>query len=571
MTRERPAIARQAPVVIVGSGAAGLACALALAPTPVVLLSKTAELAGGSSLLSQGGIAAAIGPMDSLDQHILDTLRTGAGLADPERVASMVAEGPDAVRWLLAAGFPADREAGGGLKLGREGAHSQARIVHAGGDATGQSLIATLANQVSRTPSIELMTATLAVDLLVEQGRIVGLLAYRQGHGWLVLATPSVVLATGGTGALWRETTNPAEATGDGLALAARVGAQFADLEFVQFHPTALLPKSAVEGARLPLLTEALRGAGARLLDQTGRPFMSDEDPLGDLAPRDSVARAIWRRRSAGESVFLDLRPALETQGERAFPLAVAQCRDAGFEPTSAPVPVTPAAHYHMGGVWTDGLGRSSVPGLWVCGEAASTGVHGANRLASNSLLEALSWARRVADALRRAPAPSRRGLPQALVSPVVSRRPPGNPLERVRDQLRAVMSRYVGIVRNGPGLSEAAGVLESLSREVESQASDGKADGWPDFQGVRTWSEVRNMVLAGRFVALAALKRAESRGAHFRSDCPRTHENWAYRQVLTLTDLEVARPATPEPLSHRDSGAQHGGLCTASCSQNPG
>ena len=571
MTGERPAVARQAPVVIVGSGAAGLACGLALAPTPVVLLTKTADLAGGSSLLSQGGIAAAIGPMDSLDQHVLDTLRTGAGLADPERVASMVGEGPDAVRWLLAAGFPADREAGGGLKLGREGAHSQARIIHAGGDATGQSLIATLANQVSRTPSIEVLTATLAVDLLVERGRIVGLLAYRQGHGWLVLATPAVVLATGGTGALWRETTNPTEATGDGLALAARVGALFADLEFVQFHPTALLPKSAVEGARLPLLTEALRGAGARLLDQTGRAFMSDEHLLGDLAPRDSVARAIWRRRSAGEAVFLDLRPALETQGEEAFPLAVTQCRDSGFEPTSSPVPVTPAAHYHMGGVLTDGLGRSSVPGLWVCGEAASTGVHGANRLASNSLLEALSWARRVADVLRRAPASSCRVLPQAPASPAVFRRAADNSLERIGDRLRVVMSRYVGIVRHGPGLSEAAGALESLSKEVESQASQGRAGASTDFQSVRTWSDVRNMVLVGRLITLAALKRAESRGAHFRSDCPRTQENWAYRQVLTLTDLEVARPAAPEPLSHRDGGAQHGALCTASCSQTPG
>lgn len=540
---ERKVAYRQAPVVVVGSGAAGLACALALAPTPAVILTKTAILEGGSSVLAQGGIAAALGPKDSPDQHATDTLAAGHGLSDPDRVNDMVRDGPSVIRELIAAGLPVDRRADGGLSLGREAAHSRHRIVQAGGDAIGRDLVATLLTLAAKAPSVEFLTATAAIDLIVKEGRIAGLLACREGDGWIVLDTPNVVLATGGIGALWQETTNPAEATGDGLALAARAGAELADLEFMQFHPTALVPRNNAGGdaarARLPLLTEALRGAGARLVDMRDDAFMQDEHPLGDLAPRDVVARAIWRRRSAGDPVFLDLRPALAGHGRHAFPQAIGLCREAGFDPTATPVPVTPAAHYHMGGVSTDAFGRTSIPGLRACGEVAATGVHGANRLASNSLLEALVFARRVAETILPGAVQPNRTASRGRFRPPALAPLHDDDLRKWKEQVRAVMSRHVGISRGGPGLCEATASLEHLQEAFDAQPGTG---GEADSGQIRAWSEARNMLLAGRLVAHAALRRAESRGAHFRSDFPQPREGWKHRQMLTIADLEPIR-----------------------------
>ncbi len=530
---------QQAPVIVVGSGVAGLACALALAPVPVILITKTTEFAGGSSLLSQGGIAAALGPTDSPRQHAADTLRAGGELSERHVVESVVRDGMEAVREIIAAGFRADRSPDGSLALGREGAHSRSRIVHARGDTTGPALVATLLDRVSRTPSIELLPATLALDLLVENGRIAGLFAYRSGAGPIVFATPSIVLATGGAGSLWLETTNPAEATGDGLALAARARAQLADLEFVQFHPTALIPRVRSAGARLPLMTEALRGAGARLLDARGIPFMSREHALGDLAPRDVIARAIWRRRSAGEPVVLDLRPVFANGGRDAFPQALALCREAGYEPLRAPVPITPAAHYHMGGVLADEGGRTSIPGLWACGEIASTGMHGANRLAGNSLLEALVSAHRVADALRRCATSRHERAPGTSASSLMLHQFGDEPLDALRERLRTLMSRHVGIIRHGAGLSSATAMLEQLQEEFEAQGSPASPDRQHEFERIRSWSELGNMLLVSRLVTLAALRRTESRGAHFRSDFPHSRENWMHRQIMSVADLE--------------------------------
>lgn len=517
-----PVAVRNAAVLVIGSGLAGLTVALQCAatgiPGPIVLVTKTAGLAGGSSVHAQGGIAAALAPGDRPAAHGADTIAAGAGLVDPGMADLLAREGAEQVGALAAAGLPFDRAADGALLFGREAAHGAARIVHAGGDATGRTLIAALAAQVLSTPAISVETGVLAVDLVVRRNRVSGVLAHGP-DGWIVYRAPRVVLATGGIGAAFARTTNPPEATGDGLALAARAGAPLADLEFVQFHPTALAePGGGCAGAGelrpAPLLTEALRGAGAVLVDAAGRRFMLALHPLAELAPRDVVARAIGRLIAAGQPVFLDLRPALRQRPE-GFPTVVALCRDAGFDPWTAPVPVGPAAHYHMGGVWTDADGRTGLEGLWACGEVACTGVHGANRLASNSLLEALVFGNRVARALL-----VNAGTVPAFPLPV----PPQVPREADAAQIaglvaaaRTILSDAAGLVRQGPGLQAAQRDLDriaaALARLPTAVATETGA--------VRRYYEALNIVLVGRLVVDAALAREESRGAHYRADFP--------------------------------------------------
>ncbi|MBI5111766.1 MAG: L-aspartate oxidase [Rhodovulum sp.] len=516
---------RDAGVVVIGSGLAGLTATLeaAAAPAlaPVVLLTKTAELAGGSSAAAQGGIAAAVGPGDDPEAHAADTVAAGAGLVDPAVALLVARDGAAAVRDLLARGLPFDRGPDGAPALGREGAHGAARILHAGGDATGRVLVAALAERVRAMPSVQVATAAFACDLVVADGRIAGVLAVdRDGFVWYRAAR--VVLATGGVGAIYRRSTNPPEATADGLALAARAGARLGDLEFVQFHPTALASgdaDAAGPGWRpAPLLTEALRGAGAVLRDDRGRAFMADEHPAADLAPRDVVARAIGRRVAAGRSVLLDLRPALAASPD-GFPTAVAACRAAGLDPFAAPVPVAPAAHYHMGGVITDTEGRTSIPGLWACGEVARTGVHGANRLASNSLLEALVFGRRAARDLAAVPGdvPASVVLPRpAVLGPEATAA-----IAAVVAELRAVMATRAGLVRTAAGLRAAVNDLAALAERLAAlptRSPEAMGSGFgPD--EVRRFGEARNMLLAARLIVAAALARPESRGAHWRDD----------------------------------------------------
>jgi L-aspartate oxidase len=536
-------------VAIVGSGVAGLACALALAPTPVLLLTKTAAPEGGSSVYAQGGIAAAVGNGDSAESHAADTVAAGCGTVDHHRALLLAREGADAVRSLIEAGVPFDLAREGTIALSREAAHSVARIVHAGGDATGRNLIRALLEMVMATPSVRVVTECFVVDLLRHDGRVSGLLAYRSNDGWVHVHANHVVLATGGIGTLWRETTNPVEGTGDGVALAARVGARLADLEFVQFHPTALLPAEYGDGSRLPLLTEALRGAGALLLDESGRRFMTEEHPLAELAPRDIVARAIARRAAAGERVLLDLRPALAAKGEAAFPTALTVCRRAGYEPLAAPVPVAPAAHYHMGGVVTGESGRTTVDGLWACGEVAMTGVHGANRLASNSLLEGLVFGQRVADDIRKASPTTTPASEPGRAMPL-ARALPAAEAEQIRRELRALMATHVGIVRSEEGLRAAAAGLAALQSRFEDLQAKALRDESAEFQTLRRAGELGNMLSVARLVTLAALRRTESRGAHFRSDYPEPQAEWQRRQELTLVDLEIAAPwAAGRPL----------------------
>ncbi|MBK8176443.1 MAG: L-aspartate oxidase [Rhodospirillales bacterium] len=528
-------------VVIVGSGVAGLACALALAPAPVLLLTKTPAAPSGSSALAQGGIAAAVGLGDTAESHAADTVAAGAGLVDEARALLLAREGAQAVRSLIDAGVPFDRAPDGRIVLGREAAHSIDRIVHAGGDATGRNLVGALLAMIAATPSVRIVTDCFVTDLVGNGERVTGLTAFHAHDGWVQVHANHVVLATGGTGNLWRATTNPVEATGDGLALAARAGARLADIEFVQFHPTALLPAGAGGGSRLPLLTEALRGAGALLLDEHGHRFMPDEHPLAELAPRDVVARAIARRTASGHPVMLDMRPALAAKGEKSFPQGLALCREAGYEPCERPVPVVPAAHYHMGGVVTDEHGRTGVAGLWACGEVAMTGVHGANRLASNSLLEGLVFGHRVAGDIRASARTSSPAVDSARGTPVIAALPQAE-LEAMRSELRALMTEHVGIVRTGDGLAVASSGLAALQARLAALQAEALADGPADFAGLRRAGELDNMLTVARLLVTAALRRTESRGAHFRADHPEAGADWERRQVLTMADIENDR-----------------------------
>ncbi|HEV8631409.1 MAG TPA: L-aspartate oxidase [Thermoanaerobaculia bacterium] len=518
--------------VVVGGGVAGLAAALAMgagsaAKPRVLLVSKRRLGDGGASNWAQGGVAVALGDGDSPRRHAADTVAVAGGIADGAAVELLTGRGPQRIRELLALGARFDRDAAGELSLGREAAHSASRILHAGGDATGAEMVRALLAAVRRAPWIEVIEETFAEDLLVDDGRLVGILVRHRrprGHELRLLAAPAVVLATGGIGQLWRFTTNPLEATGDGLAMAARAGARLADLEFMQFHPTAL----AAPRDPLPLLTEALRGEGAVLLDSAGRRFMVAEHPLAELAPRDVVARAIFRRRQAGEPVLLDARAAVGERFPQRFPTVFARCREQGFDPRREPLPVTPAAHYHMGGVAVDLRGRASVSGLWACGEVAATGAHGANRLASNSLLEALVFGAEVGeDVAALAPPPPggealRRHVRAAALAPTALR-PPAAPNGggALRARLRQLLWDRVGVERDEAGLSAALELLERMA-------------GKPTAGG----GELRNMVEVARLVAAAALLRRESRGAHWRRDYPSADVGAARRSVAMAEEL---------------------------------
>ena len=531
---------RSDDVVVVGSGIGGLVCALSLAPNSVTLITKTPQPHSGSSLLAQGGIAAAIGPDDSPAAHAADTLSAGAGLSDPQRTRELTDEGAASLDWLLQEGIAFDRDLQGALSLAKEAAHQFPRVVHAGGDATGQILVQGLIERARAEPSIRIAESAFAWDLVVRQGRIAGLVAFHEDDGWVFHKTENVVLATGGIGRAWWHSTNPVESTGDGLAMAARAGAKLADLEFVQFHPTAFATGDA-DGARLPLLTEALRGAGARLVDAAGQRFMLSEHPLAELAPRDIVARAIHRRTRAGEFVGLDLKNVLSGNARDEFPQAVQTAKDAGIDPYREALPITPAAHYHMGGVEVDAQGRSSIPGLWACGEVATTGIHGANRLASNSLLEALVYARRVAADLDFAADTVQQVSDVTPDIPALPAESEAGSLHVLQESVRHIMTQDVGILRNGAELETAYSKLFEVENRLVSMGRRGKHAFHPDSDVVRQWGETRNLTLVARLVAFAALRREESRGAHFRNDYPQPSSKWCRPQSLTVEALRKA------------------------------
>ena len=487
-------------VLVVGSGVAGLAVALRLAPRRVRLLTASSGLDSGSTALAQGGIAAAVGEGDTPAAHAVDTRTAGAGLSDPEAVAFLTDEAPQAIAWLRACGVRFDPG------LAREGAHGVARVLHAGGDAIGAELVRALGAAVRQAPHVEVVAGSEALALLREGGRVTGVRASDGDH-----RAGAVVLATGGLGGLYAATTNPPTSLGQGILLAGDAGARLADLEFVQFHPTAL----AVGRDPMPLLTEALRGEGALLLDAERRRFVPE------LAPRDVVAVEVERAWQTTGGAFLDARAVPEVA--RRFPSVARLCAQAGLDPAQDLLPVRPAAHYHMGGIAVDAWGRSSAPGLWACGEVAATGAHGANRLASNSLLEAVVVAARLGDALRWQP------LPRPSSGPAPARRSPGVARADLRAALRDCMTREVGLLRSAAGLAAAWDTLSELGREAAASGDDTAA---------------RACRLA-RWIAVAAEARRESRGAHRRADWPATDPRQARRRFWTAAALDAGFATT--------------------------
>src|ERR1700680_1690918 len=384
-------------VVIVGGGLAGLFCALKLAPRPVIVISAAPLGQGASTAWAQGGIAAAVSEGDSAAAHAADTIAVGAGIVDETVALGLAREAAGRIHDLLHYGVPFDRDLEGKLAVAREAAHSARRIVHVRGDMAGKAIISALIEAVRKTPSIRVIEGYAAEALLTEDGAVTGLQLRGIGDATarpVTIASRAVVMATGGVGHLYAVTTNPAEASGLGLAIAARAGAVIADPEFVQFHPTAIM----VGRDPAPLATEALRGEGATLINDKGERFMSARDPLAELAPRDIVARGVFAEIAAGHGAFLDARDALGAHFAEKFPTVHASCMAAGIDPAREPIPVAPAAHYHIGGIAVEEHGRTSLRGLWVGGEVSTTGAHGANRLASNSLLEAVVYAARIAE-----------------------------------------------------------------------------------------------------------------------------------------------------------------------------
>lgn len=489
-------------ILIVGAGLAGIFLALKLAPRRVTVLSQAPLGVASSSAWAQGGLAAALAPEDNPALHADDTVQAGAGLVDPAIARLLAEEGPARVMDLIALGVPFDRTPDGKLAQSLEAAHSRPRVVRVSGDLAGKAIMDALVSAARRAEHIEFIENARAVALLQHSSGGVRGVHCRDADGATPMLADETVLATGGAGGLYAVTTNPPEAMGHGLAMAARAGALIADPEFVQFHPTAI----DVGRDPAPLATEALRGEGAHLINATGESFVSD------LAPRDVVARAIHLERAAGRGAFLDARGAIGVKFPEHFPTVFAACMEAGLDPRTTPIPVAPAAHYHMGGIATDAWGRTSLPGLSAVGECASTGAHGANRLASNSLLEAVVFAQRIADRLRESSADA------AMVRWGTCTPPPPLP-EAARAELRALMQTNAGVVREARGLEHALDRVDALCK---------------------THGEASALTTA-RLILIAALDRKESRGAHYRSDYP--NAGTPKRSFLTRSDA-LAAPA---------------------------
>ncbi|MEV0371477.1 L-aspartate oxidase [Streptomyces sp. NPDC050636] len=531
LTAPAPGWSIDADVVVVGSGVAGLTAALrcAAAGRRTVVVTK-ARLDDGSTRWAQGGIAAALGDGDTPEQHLEDTLVAGAGLCDEAAVRALVTEGPAAVHRLIGSGARFDTAPGTDrIALTREGGHHRSRIAHAGGDATGAEITRALVEAV-RAAGLRTIEHALVLDLLTDtEGRTSGVTLHVMGEGQHdgvgAVHAPAVVLATGGMGQVFSATTNPAVSTGDGVALALRAGAEISDLEFVQFHPTVLYLGPDAEGQQ-PLISEAVRGEGAHLVDADGIRFMAGQHELAELAPRDIVAKAIMRRahEQGTEHMYLDARHFGAQMWENRFPTILAACRAHGIDPVTEPIPVAPAAHYASGGVRTDLHGRTTVPGLYACGEVACTGVHGANRLASNSLLEGLVFAERIAADIAAGPV-RRPGEPRLPEGPPVPLLAP-----EARFEIQRIMTAGAGVLRSDASLSEASAALIRMTARARAESDEGKAAE----PGVEAW-EATNLLLVARVLVSSARRRAETRGCHWREDHPdRDDPVWQRHTLIT-------------------------------------
>ena len=505
-----------ADVIVIGSGIAGLTAALSARDKGLSVLLLTKDvLSTGSTSWAQGGIAAALGPGDSPDQHFQDTLEAGAGLCDQESVRILVQEGPAAVKRLINLGATFDLDSSGNVALTREGGHRRDRIAHAGGDATGAEISRALVAKVLADPKVRIFEHALVLDLFKDKNeRVCGVTLHVMGKGKIdgvgAALARAVVLATGGLGAVFQQTTNPLVATGDGVALALRAGATVADLEFVQFHPTVLWVGSDSRGSQ-PLISEAVRGEGAILRNINGEAFMSTIHPMKDLAPRDVVAHAVHEEiiKSGKPYVYLDGTKLGEDIWLQRFPNILSSCRKIGIDPLVDLIPVVPAAHYASGGVVSDMTGKTDIPGLFAVGECANTGVHGANRLASNSLLEGLVVAERVANHLTDLPKQS---------EPLIENIPTNLIDGKVRKDITETTTTGAGAVRNATGLNKTIDKLSEIAKKTTKLSS------------TQSW-EATNLLTVSSFLSNAALRREESRGSHWRSDFPeRNDSRWLVR-----------------------------------------
>ena len=526
--------------LVIGSGVAGMRAALAAADHGEVIMLAKRDLSESATAWAQGGVAAAHAPGDTPVAHLEDTLTAGAGLCDPEAVRALVDEGPAAIDELISWGMTFDRIDGGALAYGREGGHRTARILHAGGATTGLALVDCLANRVAANDRIRLFDHCFALDLLTRPTNslaaaepVLGAITFHPSHGLQIIWARATILASGGAGQVYRETTNPSVATGDGFAIAYRAGAEMADLEFVQFHPTTLY----VAGASRELISEAVRGENAHLLDADGVRFMPEYHELAELAPRDVVSRAIADRiiRTQAEAVYLDARHLDAEKFQARFPSLVQKLRSFDLDPARDLVPVHPSAHYTMGGIRTDLDGHTSLPGLLACGEVSITGVHGANRLASNSLLEGLVFGRRAGEAAGRQEAPC--AVPLKIISEIPPSEHAELDLVDVRSSLRSAMWRNVGIVRSGNKLDDVQDMFGFWARYTMDVVFDDPS-GW----------ETQNLLTVGTLMTRAARWRHESRGAHRRSDFPEPDDAFLTRASWRRGRDEPEIEAVPAP-----------------------